>query len=316
VTTYHVRHSTRYEYEVPVMHAHHFVHLRPRPLAHQTVHLTELEISPDARGIFRQRDYFGNDCDAIELLTTHDCLEVTARSVVSLVPSPLAEVDLGASPTWEQVVTQLKQDTKFLRERELGFDSPLVRRHALLQSYVSPSFPAGRPILQGVADLNRRIYDDFTYEPAATDVSTPLGKVMRERRGVCQDFAHVAIGCLRSVGLAARYVSGYLETTPPPGVPRLVGADASHAWASVFVPAIGWFDFDPTNGTLPSDRHITIGWGRDFSDVSPLKGVVVGGGNHRLSVGVDVIPKRESSEAPPANPSKPPTSGPPPPASV
>jgi transglutaminase-like putative cysteine protease len=161
----------------------------------------------------------------------------------------------------------------------------------MLSAYAAPSFAARLPLIDAVIDLNRRINTDFTYDPAATDTSTPLAQVLREKRGVCQDFAHVAIGCLRSLGLAARYVSGYLETQPPPGQARLVGADASHAWASVYVPDLGWLDFDPTNNMLPSERHITVAWGRDFSDVTPLKGMVLGGGAHTLTVGVDVEPR-------------------------
>lgn len=151
-----------------------------------------------------------------------------------------------------------------------------------------PSFPNGRPMLDAVLELNDCVHSDFSYEPASTDVSTPLAQVMRERRGVCQDFAHVMVGCLRSIGLAARYVSGYLETVPPPGQPRLVGSDASHAWVAAFVPGLGWLDMDPTNALLPNLSHVTVAHGRDFSDVSPLKGVVLGGGRHSVKVGVDV----------------------------
>ena len=292
MTTYSVKHSTRYEYELPVLHAHHLAHLRPRSLENQHVHLTEVEIHPSARSLSRKRDYFGNDCDTIEILAAHDCLEVICRSVVSVGPAPLAGLDASQSPAWEEVAARFRGEGKYLTEIEFLFDSPLVRAHPMLEEYAAPVFAAGRPIVEAIHELNQRIFDDFTYEPMATDISTPLGQVMRERRGVCQDFAHVAIGCLRSVGLAGRYVSGYLETIPPPGKPRLIGADASHAWASVFIPELGWFDFDPTNAMLPSTRHVTVAWGRDFSDVSPLKGVVVGGGNHRLSVGVDVEPKQ------------------------
>jgi transglutaminase-like putative cysteine protease len=168
----------------------------------------------------------------------------------------------------------------------------------MLLDYAVPIFTRKRPIVEAVLELNHRIHTEFKYDPSATDISTPLGQVMREKRGVCQDFAHVAIGVLRSVGLPARYVSGYLETTPPAGRERLIGADASHAWASTFVPGFGWLDFDPTNDVVTSERHITVAWGRDFSDVSPLKGVVLGGGRHTLSVGVDVEP-REALSTPP-----------------
>jgi transglutaminase-like putative cysteine protease len=159
-----------------------------------------------------------------------------------------------------------------------------------LRRYAAASFPAGRPTLEALLDLTQRIYRDFTYDPRATTVSTPLNQVWRTRRGVCQDFAHFQIGCLRALGLPARYVSGYLVTKPPPGKPRLVGADASHAWVALYCPGVGWIDADPTNNVLPAEHHITVAYGRDFSDVSPVKGVILGGGHHTLSVAVDVTP--------------------------
>jgi transglutaminase-like putative cysteine protease len=263
-------------------------HLRPRVLEDQAVLSSELLITPKPCSRSRKRDYFGNECDMIEVLAAHDSLEITSQSVVKVTPGTGARSSVGVDRPWDQVGAVIRSDPRYLRERELAFDSPLVRAHRLLREYGAAVLTPGRPIVDAVLELNQRIFDDFTYEPTATDVSTPLGRVMRERRGVCQDFAHVAIGCLRSMGLGARYVSGYLETTPPPGKARLVGADASHAWASVFIPERGWFDFDPTNAIVPGGRHITVAWGRDFSDVSPLKGVVVGGAHHVLSVGVDV----------------------------
>ncbi len=291
MATYSVRHTTTYEYELPVLHAHHLAHLRPRALPNQVVHLSELEVKPTPRGAQRHIDYFGNDSDSIEVLDAHDCLEVTCRSVVSVTKPPLSSLEPSSTPAWEAVVERLAADASYLPEAEFCFDSPLVRAHPSLHEYCARVFTSGRPIVEAILELNRLIFTEFKYEPAATDVSTPLGQVLREKRGVCQDFAHLAIGCLRSVGLAARYVSGYMETIPPPGRPRLVGADASHAWPAVFIPDLGWLDFDPTNGIVLGERHICVGWGRDFSDVSPLKGVVVGGGRHSLSVGVDVEPR-------------------------
>ncbi len=298
MTTYAIRHSTRYEYELPVLHAHHRACLRPRALENQRVHSSRLEIVPAARHLARKRDYFGNDCDSFELVEAHDLLEVVCHSVVTVTAPPDVATSPHSALPWDGVTQRIKAQSSYLSQREFCYDSPLVRSHRLLLEYAAPLFTPGRPLLEAVIELNRRIFDDFEYDPTATDLSTPLGQVMRERRGVCQDFAHVAIGCLRSVGLPARYVSGYLETIPPPGKPRLVGADASHAWAATFIPEFGWVDLDPTNALLPSDRHVTVAWGRDFSDVSPLKGVVVGGGNHRLSVGVDVDPRGEGGAAP------------------
>lgn len=291
MTVYRVRHLTSYAYESPVLHAHHLAHLRPRRFDYQTTRRTLLEITPAPRDQHRQEDYFGNDCDVLEVLSPHERFDIVATSEVEVRErQELARVDDEACKraTWQQVAEQLARDPRLLAPREFCFDSPLVRVHPMLREYAAPSFPSGRPLLEGLLELNDRVHDEFSYEPASTDVSTPLAQVMRERRGVCQDFAHVMVGCLRSLGLAARYVSGYLETVPPPGQPRLVGSDASHAWVGAFVPELGWLDLDPTNALLPHLSHITVAHGRDFSDVSPLKGVVLGGGRHTVEVGVDV----------------------------
>jgi len=166
----------------------------------------------------------------------------------------------------------------------------LIAGSPVLAEYTAPSFTKERPLLEAVADLTGRIHRDFTFDRTATTVATPLQTVFRTRRGVCQDFAHLEIACLRSLGLAARYVSGYLESVPPPDQPRLTGADASHAWVSVFCPPVGWVDVDPTNDVLADERHVTVAWGRDYGDVSPLRGVILGGGQHALHVGVSVVP--------------------------
>ncbi len=291
MNVYRVRHRTSYVYEAPVLHAHHLAHLRPRRLDHQTTRRTLLEISPLPRDQHRQEDYFGNDCDLLEVLSPHDRFDVVATSEVEVHDRAILS-QIGAEPhknlDWNQAAAQLAEDARLLFAREYCFDSPLVRAHPVLQKYAEPSFGKKRALIDAVLELNDRVHSDFSYEPATTDVSTPLAQVMRERRGVCQDFAHVMVGCLRSVGLGARYVSGYLETVPPPGQPRLVGSDASHAWVAVFVPRLGWLDLDPTNALLPHQSHITVAHGRDFSDVSPLKGVVLGGGRHSVKVGVDV----------------------------
>jgi len=170
------------------------------------------------------------------------------------------------------------------------FDSPHARASRALAAYAAPSFPPGRPFLDAVMDLTRRIHDEFVYDPRATTIATPLSQVLEARRGVCQDFAHLQIGCLRALGLPCRYVSGYLLTRPPAGKPRLQGADASHAWVSVHLPDFGWVDFDPTNGLMPGEQHVTIACGRDFADVTPVRGVILGGGPHELTVEVDVSP--------------------------
>lgn len=290
MTVYKLRHTTRYEYEAPVLHAHHSAHLRPRKTDNQVVQASCLEVSPAPQSIRERTDYFGNPNDVIELSESHDCFEVTARSRVSVAQNLLSEAPPLGIASWEEVASVVAHDPMYLAEHELALDSPLVLAHRMLRQYASSVFTPDRDVAEAIIELNRRINADFAYVPSSTEVSVPLGVVMRERRGVCQDFAHVAVGCLRSFGLPARYVSGYLETSPPPGKPRLVGADASHAWAAAFIPGAGWLDFDPTNNVLPSNRHVTVGWGRDFSDVSPLKGVVLGGGQHTVTVAVDVEP--------------------------
>lgn len=291
MTSYKIRHTTRYDYEVPVLHAQHLAHLRPRTLPFQRVGSSEIQVQPASRGVWRSSDYFGNDCDTIELLEPHAVLEVTVLSRVTLAPRAI-DLTLARTP-WEECVTRVQQTFEHFPVLEYVVDSPLVRAHTMFRDYASSVFTPKRPLGEAIAELNHRIFSEFKYEPSATDISTPLAQVMRERRGVCQDFAHVAVACLRSFGIPARYVSGYLETVPPPGQARLVGADASHAWASAYIPELGFVDFDPTNDVFPDQRHITVAWGRDFSDVSPLKGIVLGGGGQRLTVGVDVEPLAE-----------------------
>ena len=192
----------------------------------------------------------------------------------------------------KQCAMLLKTDgrPRFWRRISSRFDRSYVPRNADLLAYAEPSFAAGRQLLDAVMDLTGRIHTDFRYDAKATTLATPVTEVLEHRHGVCQDFAHLQIGCLRSIGLAARYVSGYLQTPTPAGRERLVGADASHAWVSVFCPAVGWVDFDPTNNMIPAEQHITIAWGRDYDDISPVKGVILGGGSHTMSIAVDVAP--------------------------
>lgn len=289
MSRYRISHTSRYEYEAPVVHAHHLAYLRPRTKPGQVLEDWKLLVDPEPLTLTSLHDYFGNDCCEIELLSAHDALVVTSLSTIELT-SGAPETETLPATAWEACRARLASDKELIRYTEFCYDSPLVRAHQRLEKYAAPTFTPGRSLLAAVLELNRRIYDEFTYDATVSDVSTPLARVLQHRRGVCQDFAHLMIGCLRSLGLAARYVSGYLETLPPQGKARLVGADASHAWASVYIPDHGWLDLDPTNGILPGDRHITLAYGRDFNDVSPLKGVVLGGGSHRLSVSVDVEP--------------------------
>ena len=288
---YHIIHRTTYRYESPVTVCHYMARLAPRTLPGQECPWHELSIRPDPVERASRADYFGNHCIYFEIEGAHHQLEVTARSLVDV--RAVTPVDPLLTPAWESIRDACGGVSFSLATAasEFCFASPLITPGALFSAYALGSFTPGRPVLDALCDLNRRIFTDFTFDPAATDIATPITEVMTRRRGVCQDFAHVMIACLRSIGLPARYVSGYLETAPPPGKQRLVGADASHAWASLFCgEALGWMDADPTNNVLPSDRHITLAWGRDFSDVSPLRGVTLGAGEQRLQVAVDVIP--------------------------
>jgi transglutaminase-like putative cysteine protease len=286
---YKLSHTTRYEYEAPVAYAQHLARLRPRGLPYQRVLSSQVVVTPTATNGRRARDYFGNQTDFIELSSTHELLEVRAMSVLEVEPRPeISNLHL-CKLSWEDAAARLRDDIELIDAREYCFDSPLARAHVSLGDYAREAFTPGRNFSEALLDFNQKINTEFTYEPGVTEVTTPLAQVLRERRGVCQDFAHLAVAALRTLGLAARYVSGYLETQPPPGQPRLQGADASHAWASAYVPEVGWVDFDPTNAVLPSERHLTLAWGRDFSDATPFKGVIIGGGRHSLSVAVDVV---------------------------
>jgi transglutaminase-like putative cysteine protease len=240
-------------------------------------------------------DYFGNSVTFFTMQGPHDKLILHSHSEVdvAVAMAPLA----AETPPWETVRDRFGCDLNAatLEAYEFCFDSTLIKTNADFAAYAAASFPAQRPLLEAVIDLTWRIHEDFTFDPKATNVTTPLDEVFRARRGVCQDFAQFQIACLRSLRLPARYVSGYLETKPPPNRLRLVGAAASHAWVSVFSPGAGWIDVDPTNNLVPANRHITLAWGRDYSDVSPLRGVILGGGKHSLKVAVDVAPQNTES---------------------
>ena len=284
---YRIIHSTELEYESNVGLCYNEARLFPRELPWQKVLSSELKVEPHPASYSERRDYFGNRTAFFIIQTPHEQQEVTVTSVVeTFSQGGLA----GEQMAWEEVRALLGENrgSDLMIAKEFTLDSPKIVHDLGLVDYAAPSFTPGRPLLEAVQDLMQRIYHEFTYDPEFSTIATPLRDVLKHRSGVCQDFAHLAIGCLRSHGLAARYVSGYIETQPPPGAEKLVGADASHAWFSVFLPGVGWFDFDPTNNTMPAERHITVAWGRDFSDVTPLKGVAYGGGEHELKVSVDV----------------------------
>lgn len=284
-----ITHTTTYHYESPVTVAHHLLRLAPRRLPRQFRLAHELDLQPAAASLNRHTDYFGNEVAFVIFEGAHRQLRVTARSRVAVGAAFIP--DAAETPAWEGVRGLCRTDLSapVLAASEFTFGSPLVPLDTPFTDYARDSFPTGRAILDAVLDLTARIHRDFEFDATATTVATPLARVLEQRRGVCQDFAHLQIACLRSLGLPARYVSGYLETAPPPGQPKLVGADASHAWASFFCPGLGWIDVDPTNNLLPSMQHITVGWGRDYGDVSPIRGVLVGGDEHTLSVAVDVV---------------------------
>jgi len=285
-----VKHRTTYSYGDFVTTSHHEARLTPRESETQRTVTHDLTVTPTPEAQRRRFDYFGNRALHFSLSEPHRSLSVTAHSVVEL--KSQNPPDLRATPAWESVRERLRSDRRrdMLDAYAMTFDSPYIAASSsdALFAYGEPYFEPGRPVLSAAHALVTAIFHEFTYDPRATDVSTPLSEVLQNRRGVCQDFAHLAIGCLRARGLAARYVSGYLLTRPPPGKPRLVGADASHAWFATFLPEHGWVDFDPTNGVMPLGEHVTLAFGRDFSDVTPIRGVILGGGHHELSVSVDV----------------------------
>jgi transglutaminase-like putative cysteine protease len=295
VTEYRVRHETTYHYGAPVVTSQNEAHLLPRKLARQTPADVELRIDPTPDSIGWRRDYFGNDVIFFDVVEPHERLVVAATSRVQVEawsPPPAAQ-----SPAWEEVVHMVRTDRSddILDAYQYVFDSTFVHASAALADYARASFGARRPLLAAVFELNERIHRDFHYDADATTVATPIEDVLAERHGVCQDFAHVMIGCLRSIGLPARYVSGYLRTGCRNGDGAadrelsLIGADASHAWVSAFCPGVGWFDVDPTNALVVSDAHVVVAWGRDYDDVSPVKGVTLGGAEHSMKVAVEVV---------------------------
>ncbi|MCM8596574.1 transglutaminase family protein [Accumulibacter sp.] len=315
---YHVLHETRYSYESPVSLSRQLLHLTPRECLWQHCLEHAISVSPEPSVVRERTDCFGNAVRELALEFPHDDLQVHAESTIDVFSRSTegASPDSGTgthrcaadepdtclpvSPAWEAVRDALAYGARpvLLEASRFQFESPHVRVKREFARYARESFDAGRPLFEAVHSLMSRIHEEFSFDPEATTVATPVLEVLAERRGVCQDFAHLMLSCLRSLGLAARYVSGYLLTHPPPGQPRMVGADASHAWVSVYSPSDGegnWVDFDPTNCLLPDVQHITLAWGRDFADVSPLRGVILGGDTHELEVAVTVTPLADAS---------------------
>ena len=314
---YHITHITTYAYAEKISTCHNQVHLAPRSTAWQSCENHRVNIRPEPADRDKRIDYFGNQVEYFVILQPHARLTVSSTSRVTVDRQPPA---LSDSPPWESVVELLQRDRQQTTLQARQFIYPSLRIPVggsatnvsasanepasngengdtaasffeEVRSYTAESFAVGAPLAEGVRDLTRRIHADFVFDGKATTLNTPVEQAFRQRRGVCQDFAHIQIACLRSLGLAARYVSGYLRTDAPPGRPRLVGADASHAWVSVFCGELGWIDFDPTNDVVPTDAHVTVAWGRDYDDVCPIQGVFLGGGKHTMSTSVDVRPE-------------------------
>ena len=288
---YTVEHETRYAYRVPVSQSWQLAHLTPRELPWQQVLSHELRIEPATDERRDERDHFGNGVTHFAVYGPHPLLRVRMLSRVEVSERP--EADRAEALPWEAVGESVRRDPAQdgLAAARLSEPSALVPWSEAARAYASSSFAAGRDWLEAVTDLMRRIHADFEFDAEATTVTTQVDEVLELRSGVCQDFAHVMLACLRGRGLPARYVSGYLLTDPPPGRARLLGADASHAWVAAYSPNHGWVEFDPTNDTIADQRYITLAWGADFADVVPLRGVILGGRGQTMEVEVSVIPE-------------------------
>jgi transglutaminase-like putative cysteine protease len=288
---YRVTHRTEYVYDSVVSSSFGEAHLSPRDFVDQRCRSTHVRVVPEPSEQREHVDYFGNRTLYFAVLRPHTKLTVTSTSEVDVTPRSAGMPLLGDQP-WELVRDRMRNELTddIVGAREFLLESPLVTVTPAVREYAAPSFTPGRAVTAAITHLTNRIHTDFTYKPGATSVDTTLDEVLDQREGVCQDFAHLAIACVRSVGLAARYVSGYLETDPPPGRPKLQGADVSHAWMSAYLPDAGWIDIDPTNDQLVSDRYVTTAWGRDYGDVPPLKGVIYTESSmNELRVQVDVL---------------------------
>ena len=290
---YKVTHSTIYDYNAPVSYSQNIATLRPRECSGQELLDYSIEVQPEPVEISERVDFFGNYITRFAIQSEHNKLKVTTRSKISRDYSRFYDSffsDACRSITLSEALTALRSiNPEMLEAKQFILESIFIRKpDESIREYARVSFQENRSVFDATYELMQRIFTDFQFISGFTTISTPIQEVMREKKGVCQDFAQVAIACIRSVGLPARYVSGYIETLPPPGKKKLVGADASHAWFSVFIPGFGWVDFDPTNNQIPKDQHIVVGWGRDYYDVPPLKGVVSGSGTSVLKVSVDI----------------------------
>jgi transglutaminase-like putative cysteine protease len=287
---YHLSHRTTYQYTYPVSVGEHVACLKPRSFLHNKLISNALRIHPEPTTFTERTDYFGNLLSFFTIQEPHKELVVESESQVVVDKDKAAHK--VSSLAWEESARPLAGDHTLegLAAYQFQFESPRIRLRPEFAAYALESFTPGRPMSDALLDLTARIHTDFRFDSKVTTVRTPTEEVFKKRRGVCQDFAHVQIACLRSINVAARYVSGYLRTYPPPGKPRLIGADASHAWVSAYSRDLGWLDMDPTNNVAPTDGHVTLAWGRDYGDVSPLRGLLLGGGGNTLKVEVDIEP--------------------------
>ncbi|MRI02547.1 transglutaminase family protein [Kriegella sp. EG-1] len=292
---FNVTHTTTYKYNAPVNYCHNIATLRPRESKGQELLDYKIEITPTPAEISERIDFFGNYITRFSIQSEHKELKVTTKSKVVRNYSQFQ--DSFFSPTCKRITLNealmalsiTNGDIDLMESKQFILESIFIKRaDENIRDYAKLSFKPNRSVFDAAFELMQRIYTDFDFVPGFTSISTPIAEVMKEKKGVCQDFAQIAIACIRAVGLPARYVSGYIETLPPEGKEKLVGADTSHAWFSIFIPGFGWVDFDPTNNIIPMDQHIVVGWGRDYYDVPPLKGVVYGSGKSKLKVAVDI----------------------------
>ncbi|WP_028022306.1 transglutaminase family protein [Enterovibrio calviensis] len=289
---YKVQHTTTYSYNSPVTLCYNMAHLVPRDTDNQRCFNRLVKVSPTPVYQRESEDYYGNKTLYFSIQQPHRTLTIDVVSYLDVQPTQWQSLISSHTLTCGELRRFFAEGaTEEARMAvEYSLDSLQIQRSETLKAFVSELFVDDKPVLQSASELTSKIFTDFTFDPTATDVTTPPEHVLKQKRGVCQDYAQLAIGCLRSVGLAARYMSGYIETLPPEGQERLVGADASHAWFAIFIPDLGWVEFDPTNNIVASDQHIVTGWGRDYADITPLQGVVFEGGDtHSLSVAVDVL---------------------------
>lgn len=287
---YRISHITEYAYSARVSHCYNMAHLIPRTTNRQTCITNNINVQPYTAFHSQRQDYFGNTAYHFEIQRPHKKLVIDSTSEIeTLAQNTSLDLDIGLTCAQAKNHLSFSKEQKDIDAREFILNSPMIKSSEALRKFAEPFFPDDRPFLSAVMEFTSHIFNDFTYDPQSTTVSTPIEDVLKNKRGVCQDFAHLQIGCLRSLGFPAKYVSGYIETLPPPGQEKLVGSDASHAWVSVYSPYEGWFEFDPTNNCLVNEQYIITAWGRDYFDITPLKGVIYGGGDSPLmTVSVDV----------------------------